>query len=559
MIPRLHIAPHFPIVALMLQSAAFPQAEVLTEVRRFESNNPRAARYGEDVFLAESKAIISVIGDDTLAPNAGLVRIFDRSETGWMQTGVVTAEAFQSNLFADVLELKDGILAAGSLSWPGTSPRVGRGYVWDVVGDRFVFSGTLDPLVALSNEAYGRALAIVDRDAVILTRPGERLDSVRGGTALLFERGASGRWSQTQKFFPSPALAPLFNGFGVSIAYDDGYAIVGSGLARAYVFRRIPNGQFVEHQELIDPRFYFNNDFGASVAIEGDLMAIGDPGDSGSPLPGAVILYRRIQSTWTHEATLLASNGFAALFQGSQAVNDDFGVSVDIDEGRVVVGADNAGRGGQPTSGDEMLGNVYVFEKFGDEWRETYQLQSEEDAISAFYGNRVHMDGDAVLVGARSFPMGGLNNVGAAFAVELPFGERACDGVPNSTGTPAELRVTGDRRASIGRLFLEASDLPAQALTLFLAAPSTGFTPNPGGSQGVLCIDGPVSRFVPLAGLAYASGAYDAQLDMNAIPTPQSGPVAIQPGDTYTFQAWYRDANPGPTSNFSSAVSVRFR
>ncbi|MCP3916270.1 MAG: hypothetical protein GY711_12005 [bacterium] len=32
----------------------------------------------------------------------------------------------------------------------------------------------------------------------------------------------------------------------------------------------------------------------------------------------------------------------------------------------------------------------------------------------------------------------------------------------------------------------------------------------------------------------------------------------FQPGETWNFQCWYRDNNPGPTSNFTDAVSVTF-
>ena len=33
-------------------------------------------------------------------------------------------------------------------------------------------------------------------------------------------------------------------------------------------------------------------------------------------------------------------------------------------------------------------------------------------------------------------------------------------------------------------------------------------------------------------------------------------PVAVQPGDTWNFQAWYRDI--GNTNNFTDAVAVTF-
>jgi hypothetical protein len=38
---------------------------------------------------------------------------------------------------------------------------------------------------------------------------------------------------------------------------------------------------------------------------------------------------------------------------------------------------------------------------------------------------------------------------------------------------------------------------------------------------------------------------------------PGNGPI-LQ-GETWNFQAWYRDVSPTQTSNFTDAVAVRFR
>ncbi|MEL6430088.1 MAG: hypothetical protein AAFZ87_03585 [Planctomycetota bacterium] len=46
-------------------------------------------------------------------------------------------------------------------------------------------------------------------------------------------------------------------------------------------------------------------------------------------------------------------------------------------------------------------------------------------------------------------------------------------------------------------------------------------------------------------------------LDLTAAATP-SGFTSVQPGDTWYFQAWHRDSNPGVTSNFTDGVRVQF-
>ena len=42
--------------------------------------------------------------------------------------------------------------------------------------------------------------------------------------------------------------------------------------------------------------------------------------------------------------------------------------------------------------------------------------------------------------------------------------------------------------------------------------------------------------------------------------TAQAPPLTIPiPGQTWNFQAWYRDANPTVTSNFTDAVGITFQ
>lgn len=45
-------------------------------------------------------------------------------------------------------------------------------------------------------------------------------------------------------------------------------------------------------------------------------------------------------------------------------------------------------------------------------------------------------------------------------------------------------------------------------------------------------------------------------VDPNSLPLDH--PAAVRGGQTWYFQAWFRDANPGSTSNFTDGVAVTF-
>jgi hypothetical protein len=127
----------------------------------------------------------------------------------------------------------------------------------------------------------------------------------------------------------------------------------------------------------------------------------------------------------------------------------------------------------------------------------------------------------------------------------------------NSTGRPGSLSAMGDLVLAANDLTLEASRLPQSCFGLFLTSRTQGLVANPGASQGDLCLGSAIGRYVGPGQIKNSGtqGSFHLLLDLSAMPQP-SGSVAAQPGDTWHFQAWHRDANPGPTSNFTDAVSV---
>jgi hypothetical protein len=145
----------------------------------------------------------------------------------------------------------------------------------------------------------------------------------------------------------------------------------------------------------------------------------------------------------------------------------------------------------------------------------------------------------------------------AVCRMRLPLGDTYCQGQPCSTGASATLDVFGSVYSVLNHVSLRTRGLPPGTLTLMLVGTARGFVANPGGSQGDLCLGGSIGRFNLLVGNASAVGTYERAIDLFAIPQ-SFGPVFTIPGTTWTFQTWFRDANPTPTNNFSSAVEAFF-
>ena len=128
--------------------------------------------------------------------------------------------------------------------------------------------------------------------------------------------------------------------------------------------------------------------------------------------------------------------------------------------------------------------------------------------------------------------------------------------VDNSTGQSGRVFATGSFVAADNIFFLTATQLPANKFGYFVASQTQGFVQSPPGSQGDLCLGGAIARFNAQVQNSGPSGEFAIQVDLTSIPL--SPPHMVVAGETWNFSTWYRDVNPGPTSNFTDAVSVTF-
>jgi choice-of-anchor B domain-containing protein len=127
----------------------------------------------------------------------------------------------------------------------------------------------------------------------------------------------------------------------------------------------------------------------------------------------------------------------------------------------------------------------------------------------------------------------------------------------NSTGLPGRLWATGSDSAAANSLELSALLLPPNQFGVFLTSQTQDFTLNPGGSFGTLCLGAPIGRFSSQIQNSGAAGAFSITVDLTAMPLTPT--VGVAPGESWSFQAWYRDNNPTPTSNFTDASTVTFQ
>ncbi len=380
---------------------------------------------------------------------------------------------------------------------------------------------------------------------------------LRGVSLVWVFRRLAGVWTPVQRLDMPPLYPYEANATGTSLAIDGNRAALGGGNSKVVrIIERDPHGVWHLAAVVHTPSPQLRDLFGISLALEGDLLAVGAPR---MPVyqyaPGRVHLYRLQGGAWQFEQTVAGSDGTVIWVPTNGHFNDDFGVSVALQEGRLVVGAPST----RPLPVVASPGQAYIFERGASGWEETWRLMcwaGDPSPFGARMGKSVAIDGDVVLAGAEEASQP-HHRRGATAVFRLPFGDVVCDGQANSTGVGANLTCTGDRRVGRMDLRIEVEGLPPNTFGYLLASRQPGFVAHPAGSQGNLCLSGSIARFISSASAADATGRTQVEVGLDRIPTvPQS---AVAPGDRWTFQFWYRDLVPGPSSNFSSAREVTFR
>jgi uncharacterized repeat protein (TIGR01451 family) len=177
--------------------------------------------------------------------------------------------------------------------------------------------------------------------------------------------------------------------FGFAMAADGDLLAVGApgdprqtqGSGTVYVFRH-SGGSWSQQGEPLRSGTPGDR-FGVSVALHGDRLAVGAPG------AGAVFLFRREGSGWIAESP-------SRLAPPDRAPGDRFGLAVALADDTVVVGApSDSGRG-------SLAGAVYVFRRSGAGWALPQKLVAGDAQPTDQLGSAVAIDGDTLVVGAPS-------------------------------------------------------------------------------------------------------------------------------------------------------------
>ncbi len=264
--------------------------------------------------------------------------------------------------------------------------------------------------------------------------------SVSLGAVYVFTRTGE-VWTEQAKLSASDAA--LRDTFGSSIALSGNIALIGAprdddageSSGSAYLFQRV-GSEWSELAKLTASDAAEGDQFGSSVAIDGDVALIAAEGDdergayAGSVYvftrPGIDVLTLGVAGgqSWSQEAKLTASDAGEGQF---------FGSSVAISGTTAVIGANGDDNAGGPQSGA-----AYVFDRRDTGWIEEAKLTALDTAL---FGSSVAVDGGTALIGAPAGPQFDVSGP-AAFVFTRDIGSFTTDQIGGSTTWSLQAKLT---------------------------------------------------------------------------------------------------------------------
>ena len=241
---------------------------------------------------------VAVVGAYAESDNSGAAYVFERGAGGaWTQTARLRASnADSGDRFGQAVAVSGTSVVVGAWREAGPtngSNQSGAAYVFDRgAGGAWTETAILRASNSETEDYFGISVAISRNVAVVgaFGEDGPTNNLGDAGAAYVFERGTGGAWTQTELLRAS--TAELFDSFGGSVSVSGSVAVVGArsddasgngpvDSGAAYVFERGAGGAWAQTSALGASNADESDRFGTSVAVSGNVVIAGVPGDDG--------------------------------------------------------------------------------------------------------------------------------------------------------------------------------------------------------------------------------------------------------------------------------------
>jgi hypothetical protein len=352
-------------------------------------------RLGKSVAISGTVALVGAPQADEGGMDRGAVYVLELVGGQWVQTDRLTAsDGADADTFGDFVAIDGDLVVVGAPRSDASGFNSGAAYVFERAGagSPFVETAKLTASDGFIGDFFGIGPTVEGETIVIgaCQIEGFQIFGVGTGKAYVFER-LGGVWTETQILTASDSA----NGdqFSNSTSLSGNRLLLGSeadkvggvSTGSAYIFEN-QGGTWVETAKLTASDGGSNNLFGRSVSLDGTKALVGAVfhAHGGINESGAAYVFELEGGAWVEKAELLASN---------PAPFDNFGDIVSISGGTAVCGALQE-RGNN-------TGTTYVYDDQGGTWGLTAELVGADSVVGDQFGSSVAVEGGYIVVGAR--------------------------------------------------------------------------------------------------------------------------------------------------------------
>ncbi|MEM7181228.1 MAG: putative Ig domain-containing protein [Spirochaetota bacterium] len=331
---------------------------------------------------------------DNSASNAGAAYVFQRTGTTWAQQAYLKASNAEADeLFGGAVSIDGDTIVVGAwkedsnqttitngttASSDNTAGAAGAAYVFQRTGTTWTQQAYLKASNAEADDRFGYRVANSgDTIAVGAQNEDSNQTTITNGTTASSDNSTT----------------------------DSG---------ASYVFQRT-GSTWAQQAYLKAPILTTYDNFGNSISIDGDTIAVGASGedsnsttiingttasaDDAANQAGAVYVFKRTGTTWVQEAYLKPSNVQGDDDFHTVSISGDTIVVASIEEDSSQTTVTN----GTTASADNSASNsgaVYVFKRTGTTWAQEAYLKASNAEASDAFGRAVSISGDKIAVGA---------------------------------------------------------------------------------------------------------------------------------------------------------------
>lgn len=459
------------------ESAVYPVTvdPTFTQVKKLLASDGETDDFlGSAVAVSGDTAIVGAPGDNG---QQGSAYVFQRNSGGannWSEVKKLTAsDGVATDYFGSAITLHDDTLIIGA---PGGFPNdLGAAYIFERNAGGANNWGEVKKLLPVGGASFGSSVSLDDSTLVVGAEGFFDGESGEQGFAYIFDRnqGGANNWGLVKRIQAENGDTGDF--FGAVSCTNGKRVIVGNGKTRAFVFERNADGidNWGQTKTLTSPHGNLDVGFAQSISIEGETVVFGSPQDfedENDDGRGAAYIFGRHvggENNWGLIKRIIASDGVASDSFGSSVAmsgdriivgspGDDIGANADQGSAYVFErnsgGADNwgqvdkiiaaggiaqdrfgssialdgnttiAGAPGLNFAGNTARGSAFVFVRTTNAWTQEAHPLPVNCTVLAFFGFSVAISGDTAVVGSPVDDVGSNADQGALYIFKRDAG-----------------------------------------------------------------------------------------------------------------------------------------